>query len=166
MLRRWMRLKGVSRTQRMSGRRSLRQTSAARSIRLEAIPLAIPASVPMVQGRTIMPSEGVLPLAMLAPMSASACWTILEGEAWPGPRSFSARALRPLRCISSAKTRSDASLGMKSTFATRASAWRARSISAAKMEPLAPVTARVSLAIVFTKVIIYPNPSGGPSFTP
>jgi hypothetical protein len=34
------------------------------------------------------------------------------------------------------------------------------------MEPLAPVTARVSLAIVFTKVIIYPNPSGGPSFTP
>jgi hypothetical protein len=27
------------------------------------------------------------------------------------------------------------------------------------------VTARVSLAFVFTRVIIYPNPSGSPSFT-
>ena len=31
---------------------------------------------------------GVLPLAMLAPMSASACWTILEGEAVAGTEEF------------------------------------------------------------------------------
>jgi hypothetical protein len=117
----------------------------------------------MVQGRTIIPSEGVLPLAMLAPMSASACWVILEGEARPGPRSFSTSLLRPLSCISSAKTRSDASLGIKSTLTTRGSAWRARSISAAKIEPLAPVTARMrrslelvgaDLATEVTRVII------------
>ena len=58
MLRRWMRLRGVSRTQRMSGRRSLRQTSAARWMRLEARPLAMAARVPMEQGRMIMASVG------------------------------------------------------------------------------------------------------------
>jgi len=40
---------------------------------------------------------------------------------------------------------------------------RARSISAAKIEPLAPVTASVSLAFLFTRVIIYPKPGGWPN---
>src|ERR1035437_324470 len=141
-----MRLNGVSRTQRINRRHSFKQTSAARSIRFEAMPLAIPASVPIVHGSTIIPSERQLPLATLAPMSASECCTILFPEA-AAPSSFSTNPLRPLSCISSAKTRNAASDGIKSTLATRVSASSARSISAAKIEPLAPVTARVSLRL-------------------
>ncbi len=109
------------------------------------MPLAMPASVPMEQGSTIMPWEGTLPLAMDAAMSASAWVVILLGEAgMEGPSSFSMRAVRPLICSSSARTRSEASEGTRSMWETRASAWRVRRISAAKTEPLAPVMARVS----------------------
>ncbi len=85
-------------------------------------------------------------------MSASVCCSILLCEL-PAPSSFSTSPLRPLNCISSAKTRSAASDGMKSTFDTRASASSARSISAAKTEPLAPVTASVSFRLDTTVII-------------
>jgi len=54
MLRRWIRLNGVSRTHSTSLRRSFNVTSAARSIRLDAKPWAMRASVPMEQGSTII----------------------------------------------------------------------------------------------------------------
>src|SRR3984957_11863400 len=109
MLRMWILLSGVSRRQRTRGRFSLRQTSAARSISWEAMPLAMRAKVPTLQGSTIMASAGYEPLATLAPISAFDCSLILIlddgladrgfrfdfGEAFSGPRIWPRRLDRP-----------------------------------------------------------------------
>jgi len=57
----------------------------------------------MEQGRTIIASTGDEPEAMEAPMSSWASRAILD-EGWP--RSFSGKELRPVRLVSSARTRS------------------------------------------------------------
>ena len=58
-----------------------------------AIPLAIRAKVPMLQGRTIMASVGYDPLATLAPMSALfCCWIFGDSR----PSSLLTNPLRPL----------------------------------------------------------------------
>src|SRR5690606_41622804 len=57
MFSRWMLERGLSRGTRISWRRSLRATSAARSIRLLLAPQAIADSVPVLQGQTTM-AEG------------------------------------------------------------------------------------------------------------
>ena len=63
MFSRWMVVKGVSRTTRISLRRSFRVTSAARSISELERPAAILPRVPVVQGQMTMASGGLLPLA-------------------------------------------------------------------------------------------------------
>jgi hypothetical protein len=75
----WMRLSGVSRGTRTSGRPSLSVTSAARSIRFEARPVTMPERVPIEQGATTMPSVRTEPDAIGAPMSAQRCWTRVPG---------------------------------------------------------------------------------------
>ena len=70
MLRMWILLRGVSRTQSTRGRFSLSDTSAARSISWAATPLAMRARVPTLQGITTMASAGYEPLATFAPMSS------------------------------------------------------------------------------------------------
>ncbi len=70
MFSRWMVEKGVSRTTRISLRRSLSATSAARSIRSSQIPLATEARVPVVQGQMTTASGGFEPLAT----GAVHCW--------------------------------------------------------------------------------------------
>ena len=69
MLRRWMVEKGHSRTASTSLRRSFRVTSAARSSRLSLYPVAMPATVFILQGTTIIPAVRKLPLAGAAPIS-------------------------------------------------------------------------------------------------
>jgi hypothetical protein len=54
-VRRWPRCSGVSRTTRISGRRSFNVTSAARVRRLDVTPVAISDMVRTEQGATIMP---------------------------------------------------------------------------------------------------------------
>ena len=70
MLRRCARLNGVSRTIRISRRRSFSVTSAARVRRLSERPWAIAASDFIEQGATTIASAANEPLAMAAPMSA------------------------------------------------------------------------------------------------
>jgi hypothetical protein len=70
MLRKWPRWKGVSRTIRISLRRSFEVTSAARTIRLELMPWAMADMVWMEQGATTMASVGKEPLASRADMSS------------------------------------------------------------------------------------------------
>src|ERR1035441_2740100 len=135
-----MRLKGVSRTHRISGRRSLSVTSAAREISALASPCAIAARVPIEHGSTIIPFVGWLPLAIAAPMSASDSCTVFLGAA---PSSFSTRSLRPPSPSSSASTRNEFSEATKCTRFTRSSASSARNNSRPKTAPDAPVRATV-----------------------
>ena len=58
---------------RISLRRSFKVTSAARTSRLDAMPVAIADIVLIEHGATTIPSVGVEPLAMLAPMSSTGC---------------------------------------------------------------------------------------------
>src|SRR5580704_1427364 len=142
ILRRWMRLNGVSRTQRIKGRCSLRQTSAARSINCSAKPLAMRASVPILHGSTIIASVKYEPLATLAPMSALLWgWIFCDGR----PMSLLTRSLRPATSNSSTITRSPLSETMRLTVPTRSSWSSASSRCLTKMDPLAPVTATVSV---------------------
>ena len=67
--RRWPRWSGVSRTRRMSGRPSLRVTSAARAISVSAAQWATAAAVLMLHGAITMPSVLKDPEATAAPMS-------------------------------------------------------------------------------------------------
>src|SRR5215471_747247 len=69
IVRRWPRWSGVSRITRMSGRPSLRVTSAARVRRLSARPCAMEAAAFTLHGTTTMPSVLKEPEAMEAPMS-------------------------------------------------------------------------------------------------
>ena len=57
MLRRWIRLNGVSRGTITRRRRSLSATSAARSMRFEETPPAIRPTVPIEHGTMAMPSN-------------------------------------------------------------------------------------------------------------
>jgi len=70
MFSRWMSDSGVSRGTRMSGRRSLSATSAARSTRLRDVPAAMEAMVPMEHGQTTIPADGADPEAGVAPRSS------------------------------------------------------------------------------------------------
>src|SRR4051812_48090770 len=70
MLPRWIALSGVSRGTRMSFRRSLSVTSAARSISDREAPTAIAESVPIEQGQTIIPEVFAEPDAGGAPLSS------------------------------------------------------------------------------------------------
>src|SRR6266568_1228982 len=71
MLRRCTRESGVSRGTRISLRRSLSVTSAARSMRERLVPCEIAAIVPIEQGQTTIPSVCTDPEAGSAPRSAS-----------------------------------------------------------------------------------------------
>ena len=62
----WTRLKGVSRGTRISLRRSLRWTSAARVTRFPVIPWAMLARVLMLHGETTIPAVRNEPLAIPA----------------------------------------------------------------------------------------------------
>ena len=69
-LRKWPRCSGVSRTIRISGRRSFSVTSAARVSSEVVTPVAISLMLRTEQGATIMPAVLKLPLAMGAPISS------------------------------------------------------------------------------------------------
>ncbi|GJD04094.1 hypothetical protein ColKHC_12919 [Colletotrichum higginsianum] len=69
MFRRWISLKGVSRTESTSLRRSFRHTSAARVTRSSHTPALMAASVRTEHGATIMPSTRYEPLAIGAARS-------------------------------------------------------------------------------------------------
>lgn len=71
MFSRWMRLKGVSRTTRIRGRRSFMVTSAARWMRLCPNPLAMADNEAIEQGQTIIPACFHDPEAGGAAMSSS-----------------------------------------------------------------------------------------------
>ena len=70
MFSRWMTLRGVSRGTTISGRRSLRWTSAARVTRFVVMPLAIAARVLMLHGETTIPPVRNEPLAIAAEKSS------------------------------------------------------------------------------------------------
>src|SRR5512146_2423274 len=164
MLRMWILFSGVSRTQSTSGRCSLRQTSAARSINCVASPLAILASVPMLHGMTIMASVGYEPLATLAPISELfCCWIFFDFA----PSTCATRLLRPLIPSSSAMTRKALSEAMKLMVCTRASRSSSRSSSRRKVAPLAPVVATVMFwSAAFFLFRIKPiKPSASPGTT-
>jgi len=141
ILRMCTRFRGVSRVHSTSGRRSLRQTSAARSIKLPASPCAILARVPMLHGITIIASVRYDPLATLAPISSLFCAAIFFDFA---PTSCCTRLLRPVMPSSSAITRSALSEAMKFTVSTRSSRSRDNSSARVNIAPLAPVAATVS----------------------
>ena len=69
----WIWFNGASRGTITNGRCSLSETSAARSIRFDDVPAAIPASVFIVQGMTTMPSQCCDPDASREPRSFSLC---------------------------------------------------------------------------------------------
>ena len=110
-----------------------------------ARPLAMAASVPMEQGRMMVPAEGWLPLAIEAPTSASVSCVVLRGGA---SRSFSRSPVRPEMESSSARTRREFSEATKETRVTRSSASRARRSSRPKIAPEAPVMATVRFIFV------------------
>jgi hypothetical protein len=126
ILRRWIRLRGDSRTISTSRRRSLSTTSAARVIRLSDRPCAMAASARMEHGATTMPLQGKEPLAMLAPTSATSC-------TWCARASISARC-KPcsactLRQPALDTTRCDSMPGVSSSTCSRRTPYTA---------PLAP----------------------------
>src|SRR5437868_13879404 len=87
--RRWINESGVSRGTRISFRRSLSITSAARSTRERLDPEAMALTVPIEQGQITIPIDLTDPDAGLAPRSASSK-TVTDDQSPPG------RALRAL----------------------------------------------------------------------
>src|SRR2546428_664115 len=81
---------GVSRGTRMSVRRSLSPTSAARSMRLRLVPCAIAATVPIQQGQITIPAVFADPDAGSAPRSESSNTRTLGHS--PPVACFSARS--------------------------------------------------------------------------
>ena len=128
MLRRWMRLRGLSRGTRIRGRRSLRVTSAARCSRLVPAPVAMLARLLMEQGQTTMPSCCQEPLAGAAPRQAASWLT--------SARACRADGARPHSASSTAWAPGERMRWLSTSG--RAARWRSR--HRARGMPLAPLT--------------------------
>src|ERR1700683_1418023 len=134
----WMRLKGVSRTQRINVRFSFKQTSAARASKSSLAPLAMEARVPAEHGMTAIPSTVWLPEAIAAPISRFGKSSIFSVfiPAMSAGICFASCAPMPNSCASN---RWPASVITRCTRDTRASASSNRSAVRANTAPDAPV---------------------------
>jgi hypothetical protein len=128
---------GLSLGTRMSGRRSLSVTSAARSMSDRLVPCAIAAAVPMEHGQMTMPATGADPDAGRAPRSASS-HTVTRDQFPPVAFWSSASDRMPTSCSKSRQPCRDTTRSRGICPSTSA-----RSRRTPYGAPEAPVTARI-----------------------